>query len=118
MSNPATPQLKPIPLRELLAGHTLHVGLKAFEEAMNPFVKEAMREAFPERCTPAEGAVVTTAHLKTAKYNGCSGRVVAQTAAAKPGRIDDSHERRLRSSVCIIDWQHPDGDRPVGPDGG
>lgn len=40
---------EPIPLRDLLAGHTLWRALVLFEEAMDPFVKAAMREAFPDR---------------------------------------------------------------------
>eukprot|EP00729_Bicosta_minor_P005075 gene5075-5838_t len=37
------------PLRDLLAGHTVRLGLLHFEQAMAPFVKAAMREAFPDR---------------------------------------------------------------------
>lgn len=36
-------------LRDLLAGHTVRLGLLHFEQAMAPFVKAAMREAFPDR---------------------------------------------------------------------
>lgn len=40
---------EPILLRDLLAGHTLWRALGLFEKAMDPFVKAAMREAFPDR---------------------------------------------------------------------
>lgn len=39
----------PTPLRDLLAGHTVRLGLLHFAQAMAPFVKAAMKEAFPDR---------------------------------------------------------------------
>ena len=73
---------EPVPLRDVLAGHTLRLGLLHFEDSMNPFVKEAMREAFPCR-DPSDPAAD---EADRARYAAVLGR--DQKRAANAARME------------------------------
>ena len=87
---------EPIPLRDLLAGHTLWRALVLFEEAMDPFVKAAMREAFPDRdpADPEADDYDKERHAALAKREaGILAR--DQRQAAKERRLDEIRTQSL-----------------------
>ena len=53
-----------VPIRVYLSGHVMQLGMRALETAINPFVKDCMRAAFPD--DPADPVMVAYEQTKAA----------------------------------------------------
>ena len=107
-----------VPLRDVLAGHTLRLGLLRFEQAMNPFVKDAMRHHFADRdasdptaddADRARHTAVAARHQKHAADAARAARIRtvelpaarAQTAAAVAAATDAAAKKKAEYAFGV-----------------